>query len=77
MGTIELASLFIIQVTLFIISAIAKSECDTIRFKPQQAWYQNDWWLGKRPLSQRNWWFKYPLSFAWDGWHLMEFQSLF
>ena len=68
----ELILIGVINLSLFFISAVAKSECDTIRFKPHKAWYQNDWWLGKRPLSKRTWLFKYPLSFAWDGWHLMD-----
>ena len=65
-------TLGIINLIFFFISAIAKSECDTIKFKPKLAWYQTDYWLGYKDISKRNWWFKYPLSFAWDGWHLMD-----
>ena len=52
--------------------AIAKSETDTIRFNPQKAWYQSEYWLSKKDVSKRSWLFKYPLSFMWDGWHLLE-----
>ena len=68
----ELILIGIINLLLFFISAVAKSECDTIKFKPEMAWYQTDFWLGKKDLSKRSWLFKYPLSFAWDGWHLMD-----
>lgn len=63
---------FLITVLLFIVSAVAKSECDTIRFTPYKAWSKSDFWLGKRNTKNRNWIFKYPLSFLWDGWHLMD-----
>ena len=62
----------ILIVLLFLLSAIAKSETDTIRFKPLQAWFQSDYWLSRKDVAKRSWWFKYPLSFAWDGWHLMD-----
>jgi len=57
---------------LFIISAIAKSETDTIKFKSNKAWLQSDFWLGKKDIKNRSWLFKYPLSFLWDGWHLVD-----
>jgi len=63
------AGIFIIS---FIISAIAKSECDTIKFTPHKAWFLTDYWLGKKDVSKRPWLYKYPLSFMWDGWHLMD-----
>lgn len=69
---IQLVLLSIISLVLFIVSAIAKSECDTIIFSPKKAWFQTDFWLGKKDLSKRSWLFKYPLSFLWDGWHLMD-----
>mgnify|MGYP007124157505 CR=1 FL=1 len=57
---------------LFIISAIAKSETDTIRFKPLQAWFQSDFWLEKKDVTKRSWLFKYPLACLWGGWHGMD-----
>ena len=52
--------------------AVAKSETDTIRFNPHKAWYQTDYWLSNKNTDNRGWWLKYPLSFMWDGWHLLE-----
>lgn len=68
----ELILIGVINLSLFFISAVAKSECDTIKFNSKLAWYQTDFWLGKKDISKRSWWFKYPLSFMWDGWHLMD-----
>lgn len=68
----KLVILGTLNLSLFILSAIAKSECDTIRFKPTMAWFKTNYWLGLKDISKRNWWFKYPLSFAYDGWHLMD-----
>lgn len=62
----------VLAVILFLISSIAKSECDTIKFNPHKAWYQSNFWLGKKDLTKRSWKYKYPLSFVWDGWHLMD-----
>lgn len=55
-----------------VIYAITKSETDTIRFKPEKAWYQTEFWLSEKDTKNRSWWLKYPLSFLWDGWHLLE-----
>ena len=68
----ELYLIGIINLFLFFISAVAKSECDTIIFSPKKAWYQTKYWLSKKDITKRSWLFKYPLSFAWDGWHLMD-----
>ncbi len=71
-NNIELILIVVINLLLFFISAVAKSECDTIMFDPKKAWFQTIYWLSKKDTSKRSWLFKYPLSFLWDGWHLLE-----
>lgn len=68
----QLVIMTIINLVLFGISAISKSECDTIRFKPEDAWYQTEFWLSNKDAKKRSKLFKYWLSFLWDGWHLMD-----
>jgi len=65
-------TLGVINLIFFVISSIAKSECDTIRFKPKMMWFKTEYWASNRDVTKRSWWFKYPLSFMWDGWHLMD-----
>ncbi len=62
----------VLAVVLFIISSIAKSECDTIKFRPHKAWFQTDFWLERKNPELRGFLLKYPLSFAYGGWHLMD-----
>ena len=71
-NNIELILIGVINLSLFLISAVAKSECDTIIFSPKKAWFQSEYWLSKKDITERSWLFKYPLSFLWDGWHLMD-----
>jgi len=63
----QLVIMTIINLVLFGISAIAKSE-----FKPEDAWYQTEFWLSNKDAKKRSKLFKYWLSFLWDGWHLMD-----
>lgn len=63
----------IINSVLLIISAIAKSECDTIKDKKfDMIWFKTKYWESQKDTTKRSWLFKYPLSFCWDGWHLMD-----
>ena len=71
-NNIELILIGVINLSLFLISAVAKSECDTIIFSPKKAWFQSEYWLSKKDITERSWLFKYPLSFLWDGWHLCD-----
>ena len=63
--------IYLMLLPLFVY-AIAKSETDTIRFNPKKAWFKTEYWLSKKNISERSWLYKYPLSFMWDGWHLLE-----
>lgn len=69
----NLIVLGIFNLIFFIISAIAKSECDTIKDKKfNMIWFKTKYWESQKDTTKRSWLFKYPLSFMWDGWHLMD-----
>jgi len=61
----------IIALTALLFAAIFNSEMDTIKFRPQQAWSQSDWWL-RNKWDKYNWWLKVPFSFLSDGWHFCK-----
>ena len=42
-NNIELILIGVINLSLFLISAVAKSECDTIIFSPKKAWFQSEY----------------------------------
>jgi len=63
MNNSQIIIMGVIQSLLFIISAISKSECDTIKFNTKKACFQSNYWLDKKDLLKRNKLFKYALSF--------------
>lgn len=61
----------IIYIILFVIvSAIAKSQQDTLMFDSTKAWFQNKWWISRE--YKFNFWLKVPFSFLQNGWHLCD-----
>jgi hypothetical protein len=59
-----------ILVLSLIISAIAKSEQDTIAYTPTKAIFHNSWWLSKE--YNFYFWLKIPFSFFQNGWHFCD-----
>ena len=59
---------------LFILSAVAKAFCDKIKYRPNEFWFQTDWWLakGKFAHDKRTWLTKNIFSFVSDGWHFVD-----
>ena len=55
---------------LIILSALFKSQQDTIAFNPSKAWFSFNWWISKD--YKFNFWLKIPLSFLENGWHLCD-----
>ena len=65
----------LVSIISIIVSFVFSGEMDTIRFKPDKAWLQSDFWLGKGKYDSknRNWFLKYIGSMLSDGWHLCKF----
>jgi len=72
----------IITVASVILAALFDSETDTIQFKPAQAWSNARFWVVRNYNFNRfeskilKWLFRYPLSFANDGWHFTKSTSI-
>ena len=61
----------ILIVAICLISAgIFNSEMDTIKFRPEKAWSQSEFWL--RNLWEVKWFRKTFGFFTLDGWHLCK-----
>lgn len=52
---------------------------DTIRFNPDNAWSQSDFWLGRGKYAPQNrtWFLKYIGSMLSGGWHLCKFVRIY
>lgn len=70
---------FIIIFICLIISGLADSQMDILKFQPSLSWFKSDWWQGKGKYSwdKRTWWTKNIFSMVSDGWHFLKFIRIF
>ena len=67
-----------IAVILFslMVAGLFNSEMDSIMLKRKDPFFTGGFWLTKNYMRIKyprlDWWFKYPLSFISDGWHLCK-----
>ncbi len=61
---------------VYVLSELFDSQMDTIKFEPQNAWFQNKWYLKADMKITKskiiNWVMKVPLSFLCNGWHFLK-----
>lgn len=62
----------IISLICLAVSGFFNGEMDTIKFKPQRAWFQNDWYIKAVNKKNVSWFRNTFLFFTLDGWHLIK-----
>lgn len=62
-------------VITYCLSELFDSQMDTIKFRPNKAWFRSNWYL-RNNWQTKNWFLKVPLSFLNDGWHFIKMLRL-